>query len=119
MNSAQVAQSMAAAIQNFKATNPQHLKRIDIVVFQAQMLADFQSALSGQSSATKQTSYVPTSTSKPPPMPKPRIRSIIPIQNSSSSSDCVIIHLCSNKRKHITEVEIFLIIIILASALNL
>ena len=101
MSSAQVAQSVAAAIQNFRATNPQHLKQIEVVIFQDQMLADFQSVLSGQRSATKQASYATTSTSKP----KSRVYSIIPIQKSSS--DYVTIHMCSNKREHIAKVEIF------------
>ena len=105
MSSAQVAQSMAAAIQNFRATKPQHLKQIDVVIFQAQMLADFQSTLSGQSGATEQTSYATTSTSKQTSKPKSRIHSIIPIQKSSS--DYVTIHMCSNKREHVAKVAIF------------
>ena len=107
---AAVAQSIAKAIQNFKGTNPQHLTQIDVVVFQDQMLPDFQSALSGQDNVTIQQSDT-TIPIAPEPVQKvkPSQQPIIPIQELYTSSDYITFQLYSNKKRNIEKVESVLI----------
>ena len=52
MNSSSAAQAMKTAFQNFQATNPQYLKSIEVVIYENQKLAMFQSALANLSPTT-------------------------------------------------------------------
>ena len=50
-----VAQAFSQAITNFMSTNPTLLKRIDVVIFEQRMLADFQAILTGSGSSSLNT----------------------------------------------------------------
>ena len=72
MSVSNVAQSFRKAIDEFKRTDPENLRRIDVVIYEKRMVQAFQDALTGQApSKPSQAKQKPASKSAPKAVKKP------------------------------------------------